>query len=168
MGSLVSSELLAGVFRHNTWANVTLIDFLATLSEDQLELTIPGVYGNSRDTMMHLIGSEPGYLVRIEGSGAELPWPRGSAFPGWDRLREVALSSGEAFERVAMTVDGDPVQRGTYRDEPYAIRTSVLLAQAIDHGTEHRAHIRTILSTHGITPPEIDGWAWLETLPAES
>lgn len=37
---------------------------------------------------------------------------------------------------------------------------SFSVVQMLDHGSEHRAHIRTILSTHGLTPPEIDGWAW--------
>lgn len=48
----------------------------------------------------------------------------------------------------------------------YAVPTSVFLAQTINHATEHRSHIRTILSSHGITPPEIDGWLWLRTRDA--
>ena len=36
----------------------------------------------------------------------------------------------------------------------------VRLAQAIDHGTDHRSQLFTALSTLGVEPPEIDLWAW--------
>ena len=34
--------------------------------------------------------------------------------------------------------------------------------QAINHATEHRAHVATILSQHGVAPPELDGWTYDE------
>ena len=36
----------------------------------------------------------------------------------------------------------------------------MLLTQIIHHATEHRSQIRTTLSTHGITPPELSTWTW--------
>ena len=38
------------------------------------------------------------------------------------------------------------------------IPASVILVQAINHATEHRAHATTILTQLGIEPPAIDGW----------
>jgi uncharacterized damage-inducible protein DinB len=39
----------------------------------------------------------------------------------------------------------------------------VLLAQIINHATEHREQIKSMLSALGVTPPSIDGWeyGWL-------
>lgn len=161
----MNGEMLAGIFRHNTWANVVLIDFLAGLDDEQLELTGLGVYGNSRDTMVHLITSEASYLSRIPGSQVALPWERGSVFPGWPRLREVAEHCGGAFLRVSRETKGDPVIRGEYQGDSFTLPTSFFFVQAINHSTEHRSHIRTVLSTHAISPPEISGWAWIDTFP---
>lgn len=36
------------------------------------------------------------------------------------------------------------------------------VAQALNHGTEHRAHLCTILGAHGTPPPQIDAWSWAE------
>jgi hypothetical protein len=38
----------------------------------------------------------------------------------------------------------------------------LLLAQAVDHAREHRSHVATILTQLGITPPDIDVWAFEE------
>ena len=39
------------------------------------------------------------------------------------------------------------------------IPASVILVQAINHATEHRAQAQAILTQLGIEPPAIDGWA---------
>jgi len=38
----------------------------------------------------------------------------------------------------------------------------VVLDQAVDHGREHRTHVATILTQRGVTPPEMDLWAFDE------
>jgi uncharacterized damage-inducible protein DinB len=37
---------------------------------------------------------------------------------------------------------------------------SLLLLQAVNHGTEHRSQIATILTQLGVEPPEMDGWTY--------
>ncbi len=37
---------------------------------------------------------------------------------------------------------------------------SLLLLQAINHGTEHRSQVATILSQLGVQAPEMDGWTF--------
>jgi uncharacterized damage-inducible protein DinB len=39
---------------------------------------------------------------------------------------------------------------------------AVILAQAINHATEHRAQIMAILTHLGIQPPELDLWLYFE------
>jgi uncharacterized damage-inducible protein DinB len=56
---------------------------------------------------------------------------------------------------------GDAVQidwDGTPRDLPKAI----LLTQAINHATEHRAQVMAILTQIGIQPPDLDGWSYFD------
>jgi uncharacterized damage-inducible protein DinB len=50
----------------------------------------------------------------------------------------------------------------------FSLAKSMLLGQIIHHATEHRSQIRTTLSTHGITPPEISVWAWRKSEEGQS
>jgi uncharacterized damage-inducible protein DinB len=36
----------------------------------------------------------------------------------------------------------------------------LFLVQAINHGTEHRSQVATILTQLGIEPPDMAGWAY--------
>lgn len=40
-----------------------------------------------------------------------------------------------------------------YLAEPW-----VVMVQAINHATEHREQIKSMLSSLGVAPPDIDGW----------
>ena len=42
----------------------------------------------------------------------------------------------------------------------------VILVQAINHATEHREQINSMLSALGITPPDLDGWSYGEAIQA--
>ena len=52
--------------------------------------------------------------------------------------------------------------RGVRHGEPYAIEATTVLTQAINHATEHRAHVMTALTQAGVQPPDLDGWAYGE------
>jgi uncharacterized damage-inducible protein DinB len=45
-------------------------------------------------------------------------------------------------------------------DPPEHIRDSVYLAQAWNHGSEHRDQVNVIITSLGIRPPELDVWAY--------
>lgn len=157
------NDVLVAIFEHHKWSNLAIIDFCAMRSDEQLDLTVPGTRGNVRDTIQHIVGNETSYLSFMSGSGIQQEVRPGGGFIGWAELRALATRTSDALIRLAANVDGDPIERGERMGDPYAVPTSVFLAQAINHATEHRSHIRTILSSHGITPPEIDGWSWLRT-----
>jgi uncharacterized damage-inducible protein DinB len=38
----------------------------------------------------------------------------------------------------------------------------VIMVQVINHATEHREQIKSMLSSLGITPPDLDGWNYGE------
>jgi uncharacterized damage-inducible protein DinB len=42
----------------------------------------------------------------------------------------------------------------------YEIVNTVVLTQAINHATEHRAHINSVLTHLGLEPLDLDGWAY--------
>jgi uncharacterized damage-inducible protein DinB len=150
------------IFTHHRWANLTIIDFCATLTGDQLALAGPGVFGSTLDTIRHLVANEAHYLTFLDGCDTVEVISQKGPFTGWTPVRSVAAASGDALIRYVSTLQGDPIQRGEYCGEAYEKRSSLFLTQIIDHATEHRSQIRTALSSHGIVPPEVDGWAWEE------
>jgi uncharacterized damage-inducible protein DinB len=42
------------------------------------------------------------------------------------------------------------------------VPASLILTQAINHATEHRAQVTTILTQQGVEPPDLSGWAYVE------
>lgn len=68
-------------------------------------------------------------------------------------MRSVTGVTGSALIAMADRLDGDPIQWGNFGNEPYAMQTSVIMAQIISHATEHRSHVQTTLSSHGMSPP---------------
>jgi uncharacterized damage-inducible protein DinB len=40
------------------------------------------------------------------------------------------------------------------------VALGVILSQVLDHGTDHRSQVSTILTSIGVAPPRLDGWAY--------
>jgi len=155
---------LVELFRHNTTMNRRLLTACRQLSSDQLDATVVGTYGAIGATLVHIANSQVGYAARL--LDVERPDPlEDHPFPGFDVLAERfaigdsqledAAARGEQRREVEVTGD-DPV--GTWR-----MPVSLFLVQAINHGTEHRSQIATILTQLGVEPPDMDGWTYFET-----
>lgn len=156
------NPILAEFFRHNLWANVTLIDFLGGVPDAVLETSVPGTFGSIRETLAHLVDAEERYLARLTGG----PGPRHPTLeettPDLATLREHARQSGEGLIAYAASVEGDPILHETWHGKPHQLPASLRLVQAINHGADHRTQIKTALTQAGFDPPELDGWTWYE------
>lgn len=156
------NEALAEYFKHNLWANQRLLDACATLTDEQLDASVVGTYGSVRDTIGHLVGAERRYVERLKEQEPDDTVHESKGFPGFDVLRESTRRSGEELVSIAEQFDPKQILKGTWRGEPYEMKAVIVLVQAINHATEHRAHIATIVSQQGIEPPDLDGWAYGE------
>lgn len=153
---------LLTALRHNTWANLEILGFCAALSPEQLEWTVPGTYGSIHATLQHIVGAEQGYLFTL--TGGELP-PAGplpaQGLVPLDDLRSRATVSAQRMERI--------LDAGTDLTKHFKLRRGgtatggVLVSQYLHHGSDHRAHIGTILGAHGVAGPEYDVWAYGST-----
>ncbi len=128
------------------------------LPEDLLDATAVGSYGTIHDTLVHYIGGEQRYVHWLGGDLGMEPMPPGDAFPGFDYLTASVRASAIALTALANDRPGSRVDR----DPGEVIDTEVILVQALNHSTEHRSQICTILTALGATPPELDGWTWGE------
>ena len=148
---------------HNSWATKQVIAFCRdTLSPDQLRATSEGTYGTILGTLQHVVGAEGRYRLRL--AGQEAPWPRKPEdTEDLDELDRMNDDMAAFWEELARS-DFDPervidVPKPSFGD-PFEVAAGMLVAQTLNHGNEHRAQIFTIVTTLGLEPPDVDGWAW--------
>jgi uncharacterized damage-inducible protein DinB len=153
------TDTLTTLFQHHLWANLTLFERCAALTDDELEATIPGAFGSIYKTLQHIATSERSYFSRIS---------TGLRYPGDDRpatiaemidlLRQTGLGLIEWVPKIrptdAVEVDWD----GTPRNAP----KTILLTQALQHAAEHREQIKAIMTEIGIEPPDLQGWEFFD------
>jgi uncharacterized damage-inducible protein DinB len=156
-----ADPVIVALFQHNTWANLQLIDACAALPADQLDRTAPGTFGTIRHTLTHLVGNEENYLSLLTGRPVEQPLRRGESLE-LPELRARAKAAGAGLAREAARVSMADTITQEYQGQETTLPAYIVLIQAIQHSAEHRAHIATIMSQHGISPPAIDGWAYAD------
>lgn len=154
-------DMLVELLKHNTMMNDRLLEVCRGLSDEQLATTVHGTYGSIGATLVHVAGGQNSYAARFFGKERPERLPE-EPFPGFDPLTshfnkgnsllEQAAAEGGTDEYIEL-VDDDPVR--TWR-----MHRSLLLLQAINHGTEHRSQVATILSQLGVQAPEMDGWTF--------
>lgn len=155
---------LADFFKYNLWANRSLLDVCANLSDEQLDATMDGTYGSIRETFIHLIASEEGYVYRFTGQRANPPLYEYTAFPGFDELRRRANTTGDGLIALARQWEQEQSLQLTYQGQVYEVPAILVLIQAITHAADHRSQIATLLTRQQITPPEIDSWGYFHSL----
>ena len=154
---------LHDLVRHNAWATAQVLDYCRGLDAATLDATVPGTYGTVIETLRHTIRAEGGYLFRLTGAWPEAPW-RGDDPVGLDTLAERAAELARVWEGF-LAEEVDPERLGTARgdrDEVFAVPAGVFIAQAMHHGTEHRAHVCTILGALGHEPPDVSAWGYAD------
>lgn len=157
-----SDTPLVIMFRHNLWANLSLLDACAALDGQQLAASMVGAYGTLYDTLKHIVGAEQGYLIQLTGRQPANRVRREDR-PDIATLRACSQASGEGL--IAIAAGGDAVDfvNVEWDGGRWPIPAGLILTQAINHATEHRAQILTILTQFGIEPPDLSGWAFSDT-----
>lgn len=155
--------ILQHLFRHNRWANRLVLAACRELTPEQLAAECRGTYGALGVTLAHLAAAEAGYVHRLSGEPRILEWRDPAPPPPVAALADALERSGTRLVTLAPTIADDHIAAfRTLDGEDVRIPAWVLLAQAIDHAREHRSHVATILTQLGITPPDIDVWAFDE------
>jgi hypothetical protein len=106
------------------------------------------------------VGAEERYVTTLT-NGPLLPLRENEPFPGFDELIGVNAVSGKSLIEIANEAVPGEILRGKRRNGgSYEYANTVVLIQAINHATEHRAHINSVLTSLGVEPPDLDGWSY--------
>lgn len=151
----MTENILAMLFEHNNWANEQIIQACLKLTDEQLEAPPQSTTeGTIRHTLLHIVSAQNGYL-RILTLPLEERQERVDI--QFSELAESLKSSGEKLLELARDESRLPADRIQTRDGHY-VESWVIMVQIINHATEHREQIKSMLTAMGITPPSIDGW----------
>jgi uncharacterized damage-inducible protein DinB len=151
----MSENFLVKLFEHNNWANMQIIRACYALKDEQLDAQPQSVTkGSVRRTLVHLVSSQQSYLRTLT-----LPLEERLEIPtvAFAELQESAVKSGEGLLALASGAQKPFEPRLKTRDGFYT-EPWVVMLQVINHATEHREQIKSMLNALGVTPPDIDGW----------
>lgn len=146
---------LARMFEHNNWANQKIIEACSILTDEQLDAPPQSATeGTIRSTLLHLVVAQYNYLRLLT-----LPFDerQDRVWIEFSEIQESLQNSGEELLQLAKDTSKLPATRIQTKDG-YYVEPWVLMVQIINHATEHREQIKSMLTTLGITPPSIDGW----------
>jgi uncharacterized damage-inducible protein DinB len=150
---------LEALFDYGYWANGKLFDVLSQLTDEQFTRQVAGSYGSVRNTLVHVVSAEWGWLDRCGGT------PRGPALKATDyptvasvrdRSQQVErhvrdFLSGlhdEDLERIVeWALGGGPT---------HSSRLGALMQHAAIHGVHHRGQVALLLRSLGYTPSNFD------------
>jgi uncharacterized damage-inducible protein DinB len=159
----MAENVLEKLFEHNNWANLQIIQACSALTDEQLDAEPQSATkGSIRRTLLHLVSSQRGYLALLT-----LPVEaRLQGFPAITDLQESARLSGEGLLALVRDASSSSPNTRLQTTDGYFVEPWVVLVQEINHATEHREQIKSMLSALGVTPPDIDGWDYGEATQA--
>ncbi len=157
----MTEHILEKLFEHNVWANTQIVQACSSLNNEQLDAEPQSATkGSIRSTLFHLVTSQQGYLrlltVPLEERLDPVPTPQ------FTDLMRAASSSGEGLLALARDPSSLAVKGRIQTRDGYLVEPWVIMVQVINHATEHREQIKSMLSSLGVTPPSIDGWDYGE------
>ena len=154
-------DVLIEFFRHNSMMNRRLLDACRQLSSDQLGAKATGTYGSIGATLVHIANAQEGYAARLLDTDRPERLPE-DPFPGFEAVEERFAHGDAQLEEAVAQAGQDRKVQVTGDDPPGTWWMPVLLflLQAVNHGTEHRSQVATIMTQLGVEPPEMDGWTY--------
>ena len=158
----MTENFLVKLFEHNNWANLQIIQACSALTDEQLDSEPQSVTkGTIRRTLSHLVHSQLGYLSLLTMPVDKRP----DVAPTFAELQESARISGEGLLALARG-EQKPFNSRLQTKDGFYTEPWVIMLQIINHATEHREQIKSMLSSLGVTPPNIDGWDYGEATNA--
>lgn len=157
------ANTLTTLFEHNLWANLSLLEICVALTPEQLDASISGAFGSIHDTLHHIVIAERSYFSRIS-TGQPYRHPKDAPPLTLAEMAESARKSGSGLIEWAPRVQADDTVQVDWEGAPRDVPKTILLTQAINHATEHRAQVMAILTQLGIQPPDLDGWSYFAQL----
>ena len=150
---------LERLYDYSYWANRKLLEAMSQLTPEQFARPVADSHGSVRNTMVHVLSAEWGWLGRCGGPERGAPlnpsdYPTVAALGDlWNRV--------EAYLRefLSKLTDEDlarPIEFAIGGTEKRSMPMGELLQHAANHGVHHRGQVSLLLRLLGQNPDNFD------------
>jgi uncharacterized damage-inducible protein DinB len=147
------------LFDYGYWANAKLFPVIAQLTPEQFTQFIDTRHGSIRNTVVHMLSAEWGWLERC-GGPTRGPALKPDDFPTPHALIETWRKvEGDLRTFLAGLSDADLDRDVEFAIPPGDKRTlhlGQLLQHSANHGVHHRGQVSLLLRMHGFAPDNFD------------
>jgi uncharacterized damage-inducible protein DinB len=150
---------LERLYNYHYWANRQLTEAVSQLTTEQFTQDVAGSYGSIRNTLVHVLSAEWGWLDRCGGP------PRGdrlkaddyptleSVVQTWSRVEHDMRAFLAGLNEVDLSRDVE----FAFGDTPkHSIPMSGLLEHAVIHAAHHRGQVSLLMRMLGFAPGNYD------------
>jgi uncharacterized damage-inducible protein DinB len=146
-------------FDYGYWANARLRAVLSHVPTEQFTQPIAGSYGSVRNTVVHILSAEWGWLERC-GGAARGPALQAQDYPTatalFDQWRDVEARVREFLSTLRDEDLGRVVEFAIGGGPRQCMRLGELLHHAAIHGVHHRGQVALLLRALGHVPGNFD------------
>lgn len=150
---------LEELYNYNYWANEKLFRVISQLSPDEFTREVAGSYGSARNTLVHVLSTEWGWLSRCGGrergpslEAADYPTPE-SLITQWNKVEQYIREFLSSLEDEDMTRAVEYSGKG---GKQRSMPIGELLHHSVNHAVHHRGQVALILRELGYTPGNFD------------
>lgn len=152
-------EMVATMYRYNTWANDRILDTAAELSADEYRSPGGASFDSVHETLVHIMGAQWLWLSRWKGtSPAALPPADAFADLGALRRRWAEIEADtQAFLAALTELQLERViEYRNFEGERWAYPLWQQMLHQVNHGTQHRSEVAMLLTRFGHSPGWLD------------
>lgn len=150
---------LVRLYDYSYWANAKLLEVVARLTDEEFVREVGGSYGSIRNTLVHTLSAEWGWLERCGGP------PRGpklqpDAFPTLaavgDAWRQVEAQMRAFLKGLSDADLARPIEFAFPESGTRVLPLGALLEHGAVHGIHHRGQVALLLRQLGHPPGNFD------------
>ena len=150
---------LQRLFDYGSWANEKLLAVASQLTPEQFTRTVAGSYGSVRNTLVHILSAEWGWLDRC-GGHERGPALKADDYPNVESLVEAQAQVAAWVRAFLATLQDEELHRKVEFKNPSGDTQSMALGElmqhAANHGVHHRGQVALLLRVLGHVPGNFD------------
>jgi uncharacterized damage-inducible protein DinB len=150
---------LQELYEYGDWANKRLFQVIARLTPDEFTRSVAGSYGSIRNTMVHVMSAEWGWLERCGGT-ARGPRLNPDDYPTVESVvtqwANVERYIREFFAGLADADLDRPIEYAIGDSEKSVMALGELMHHGAIHAVHHRGQVALLLRLLGLTPGNFD------------